>query len=62
LVFHSQGPRIAARAKALDAIQSAIKTAKAKATADRKAAEAAAFVAYAKAINASKTAVILAGN
>ena len=54
--------RIAARAKAFDAIQSAFKAAKAKATADRKAAEAAAFVAYAKAINASKTAVILAGN
>ena len=54
--------RVAARAALLTKIQSDVKAAKDKATADRKAAVAAATQAYAKALTATKTAVILSSN
>ena len=54
--------RVAARAVLLAKIQADTKSAKAKAAADRTAAIAAATKAYAKALTATKTAVILSSN
>jgi hypothetical protein len=54
--------RVAARAALLAKIQADTKAAKAKAAADRTAAIAAATKAYAKALTATKTAVILSSN
>jgi hypothetical protein len=58
----SGADRVAARAALLAKIQADTKAAKAKAAADRTAAIAAATKAYAKALTATKTAVILSSN